>query len=853
MGWPGSFRLSCCCIFLFVTKAVFAEDPPKVIDQKQVQSPEPIAPVKEQQQPQAPEDASLFSEDQPKVFSTEHGSKSAPNSDAEDTGSIEDELTLLSMTFQEILDSKIVAATKREQNVSDTPATAYVITEDQIRIRGYTNLDQVLADIPGIEIQHKSVAEYQNYYTIRGIAENDKFIIMLDGFKISPADNTPNVVGSNYPLIDVERVEVVLGPASALYGPDAVTGIINIITKGGKDIHGVNFRTSYGQYNTTHNSLSLGTEIGGISVRLAGHFYYSAEPFQPDAYPGEFAWYNESYKTEGAMRLLPTVPIKISGLPVADYATPTLSYSLHARVNYREFELGYFLTQESHNDSAFGRPEFNVYSEDATYKTTTDMAYAKHVYTSLSGALALTSSLWYGGFELDPDSAFLNTFTGYAPGYKYGFGRSVKLEEQLSYNFSRRYSFIGGISGAHSDSLPKTSDLPRKYNKDEPADWQGIPYPGTKILDRDGNSLEELIKFYNLEYIDAGGFLQFQAAPIDLLELTAGMRLDYNTRYGTSFNPRVGVLVKPLSNLKIKLLFGMAYLAPSPYQAYQHYGSFSGADASGALTTDPTQIVGLVGPFWHIPPEKELEPERLKSVEGTVIYQPLPSLAATLNGYYQRLDDMISFEYTQNVPFPGLEHINILTAMRPVNSGTGQYFGGSLRLDGYLAAGKLSVNPNLSYAYSNGDIDGLLLPYNARHTVKGGVDLAYLVRSLSRASLSARLLYRSRSYHQFVKNNLALPPGDYGKDIKMAPYDLTAFGEPAMAEEALYSEGYFLLNLHLRYENALASEKLNLSFFLDIQNATNQGYYNVALASSEGFFATPQDHIRVVGGLDFHY
>src|SRR5688572_23688401 len=106
-----------------------------------------------------------------------------------------------------------------------------VITEEQIQIRGYRSLLDVLMDMPDIKIDDKVYSLSRNRITMRGIEGQEKLIIMLDGVRISSPTNESLPIMENYPVHLAKQIEIIYGPASALYGADAFTGIINIITK----------------------------------------------------------------------------------------------------------------------------------------------------------------------------------------------------------------------------------------------------------------------------------------------------------------------------------------------------------------------------------------------------------------------------------------------------------------------------------------------------------------------------------------------------------------------------------------------------------------------------------------------
>ena len=719
------------------------------------------------------------------------------------------------LKLRSLLEIDVVTASREQQKALDAPAGMYVVTAAMIRDRGYTNLAELLDDIPGVEIQRKSVAEYQNYISLRGVQGNDRFLILMDGFRVSSCINSPMVVGTNYPLVDVKQVEIILGPASALYGADALSGVINIITLTGDMLGGASLRGSYGMYNTTDNSLVVGSQLHDrIALSVAAHFYHSDEPYLPDAYPREFAWYNERYSKTGEVRESAQFPGTIIDLgDPRPYATPTDSYWVHSRLNAGAFELGYMRSRESHSSSLFGKPELNLYVEDALYKTVIDSLHASHRYTSPGERVSLHSSLWRGTFEIDPSSKFINQFTTYKDGWKYEYGRAIKVEEQITIRLGDWTTLTGGASFEDIEALPKTGDLPAPFDRDRPADLQNLPIPGTNIKDKDGKDLTVPSDFYYLEYQSFGTYLQLRTQLFDVLEPTLGARLDYNTRYGWTFNPRLGVVYSPLRALKLKLLYGEAFLAPSPYNAYQHYGAFvPQRDAAGAVT-------GLTGPFWHLT-NPDLDPEKLRSVEAWIHAYLHDQLALSLNGFFISHENVIVFEGKVNDTFKGLP---VAFSERPVNKGSALVGGGTVRLDAVLRPRPLRlVRLYAAYTHTTGEIDGKVLTYTAPHAVKAGLDVSW-----RKLTVSTRLIYRSRTYQQLVHRE------DKGYD---------------RYPEVFSSRPYLVANLHARYSNLFCTDNYRLSLYVKVLNLSNARHYNVSLATEEGFPATPQDPIRVLGG-----
>lgn len=715
---------------------------------------------------------------------------------------------MFEITLEELMNIEVVSASQSKQKATDAPATIYVINADQIRDRGYQNLEELLEDIPEIEIQQKSVAEFSNHISIRGIAGNEKFMILQDGVRINSMAGTPHAVKANYSLANAKRVEVILGPASALYGVDAFSGIINIITRTGAEIDGTELNASYGSFGTTDDALVIGYGNEDLSFNLVGSYYYSDEPVMPDFYKDEYAWFTNEYSQNGNMPLAPFAPNVIvpTGAPLA-YETPTKSYFIDAGVNVGDFEFGYTRNQEQHNSSIGMKPEYNIYAKDALFRIILESAYAIHDYAPENKKWAVNSNISLGSYELHPESKFINTFTGYRQGFKYAFHRAFTITERFSYKFNESSSIIGGFSFQDITALAKSGDLPFKFDKDVPADLQNLYYVGTNSTDNNGNDLTIFQDFYYVEQRNLGAFAQYQNELSELIKLTLGLRYDFNTRYGSSINPRAGLVFSASNQLKFKLLYGESFLAPSVYKTYQHFGSFITVDNNGDATSDPNQTVGLSGPFWHLT-NPNLEPEKLRTIEfgGSYIKG---DLGLSFDAYYNDISDLIGAEVQFNQTFKG---VSIGAVERPVNQGSAETYGFTVKLDAFQSIGSVNLQSYLAYSYSDGEIEGRNLPFSAEHTIKAGVQA-----KVGRFSINPRIIFRTESLHPTLT------------DVN---------GNPES------NDSYALVNLFSRYQ---ITDKI--SVYLKIRNLLDQKYYNISLGQDESFAATPQDPIKIMGGF----
>ncbi len=723
----------------------------------------------------------------------------------------EDALDGVMKLLEEEFEIVVITASKLAQSASSAPATIYVVTEDMIASRGYGNLQELLEDIPEVEFQKKSVTEYSNYATIRGMAGNENFIILLDGFRINSPTGTPNVIGANYSLANVRQVEVILGPASALYGADAFTGIINIITKSGAEVDGGRLRGSFGRFGTTENSFAIGRKMGKATLALSGGLYHSDEPFSPDFYPKEYAWYTNQYKKYGTVIVSPFVSDTITASSTPEpYETPTDAFFVSARLNTDNFEFGYSLNSDAHNSSVGAKPEYNIYAKKAVFETRIESLYGKHTLTSDDKKWLLQTSIWKGRYELTPRSLFLNTFTAFQPGFKYEVGRNIKFEEQITHQLNSRTTIIGGFTYEDITSLPKTGDLPFKFDPNDAPDLQGLYYIGTNITDQNGDTLLVLQDFYHVQAQNYGFYSQLQTNLKSAVQITLGARFDYNTRYGETFNPRLGLVYVPTRRLTAKVLYGQSFLAPSPYEAYQHYGAFIPRREQGRIT-------GLFGPFWHLP-NPDLKPERLRSIEGSVQYYLTDNSQIGLDIYHTQIEDLITVAEEFDTSFKG---VPVDFAERPVNRGQATAFGGTARLTTLFKTGSATIKVSAAYSFSDGDIDNEQLTYSAKHTLKAGLEA-----TIGRLSLAPRLLYRSRSYQQLYHREKS---------------------------DIYSSDPYTVINLFARYRDVVKNERLTADIFLKISNLADARYYNASLATEEGFVETPQDPFRISGGVTIDF
>lgn len=161
----------------------------------------------------------------------------------------QEQLTEEELLFMEI--PMVVTAAKREQPITEAPSTISVITAEDIKESGATNIPDILRMIPGVDVI--SITARDQQVSIRGFNDfmSNKLLVMIDGRSVY-WDAMGNVFWSQFPITleEIKQIEIVRGPGSSLYGANAYCGVINIITKSPAEINGAELKLAGGEYNT---------------------------------------------------------------------------------------------------------------------------------------------------------------------------------------------------------------------------------------------------------------------------------------------------------------------------------------------------------------------------------------------------------------------------------------------------------------------------------------------------------------------------------------------------------------------------------------------------------------------------
>ena len=190
---------------------------------------------------------------------------------------------LKQLTLAELGNVEVTTTSKEPEEVWNTPAAVFVITQEDIRRSGATSIPEVLRLAPGVEVARVDSDHWSVGIRGFGAVLASKLLVLIDGRSVY----TPLFAGVYWqaqatPLEDIERIEVIRGPGGTIWGANAVDGIINIITKSAKDTHGALASLGGGNVDQGTSGFRYGdANSRGFNYRVYGMGFDRGAEFHP--------------------------------------------------------------------------------------------------------------------------------------------------------------------------------------------------------------------------------------------------------------------------------------------------------------------------------------------------------------------------------------------------------------------------------------------------------------------------------------------------------------------------------------------------------------------------------------------
>ncbi|WP_298394488.1 TonB-dependent receptor [uncultured Azonexus sp.] len=214
------------------------------------------------------------------------------------------------------LDTMVVTATRQPMRVSEVLTDVSVIERNEIEAAGHTNLEQILAAQPGIQIVANGSWGANSSLLIRGT--NAKHVLLLvDGMRVGSA-TSGEPTWSRIPVAQIERIEIIRGPASAMYGSDAIGGVVQIFTRRSEEALHLSAEAGAGSYGTRNGSASLsGKRNGwqyGVTLSHETTDGFNSRPWTATANPDKDGFRNQATSARLGYTFAPGHELMLSAL-----------------------------------------------------------------------------------------------------------------------------------------------------------------------------------------------------------------------------------------------------------------------------------------------------------------------------------------------------------------------------------------------------------------------------------------------------------------------------------------------------------------------------------------------------------
>jgi vitamin B12 transporter len=361
----------------------------------------------------------------------------------------------------------VVTAARIEQRLSDTLRSVTVITARDLEQAGQLTFAQVLQEFGGVEIVANGGPGTATSVFIRG-SNSTHTLVLVDGIRLASATNGTTAF-ENIPVDQIERIEIVAGPVSGLYGSDAIGGVIQIFTKSGRYSPGLAASAGYGSYNTRSARASLASKVAETDFSL------SASHFETDGFsatlpivsfgrynPDDDGYRNTSFSGKVSHRLDPHNELGASVLysqglahfdngPTTDDRTDqTLAtYSVYSRNQVTQ-------VWESLLRIGSGRDQSTSLGGFAVSEFRTDQDQATWQNTVKFGTTSLIGGVEYVGQKIDTTTAYdvtkrniRSVFAGLSGDYgNHGVQADVRRDDNSQFGQPTTGSFAYGYTFA---------------------------------------------------------------------------------------------------------------------------------------------------------------------------------------------------------------------------------------------------------------------------------------------------------------------------------------------------------------------------------------------------------------------
>lgn len=537
-------------------------------------------------------------------------------------GMDDDDLLLLLSGDEQL----ISIATGTPVAISRSPAVASVITAEDIHASGAKTVVEALEQVPGLHIGVSPKHRSTPVFSFRGIhtSNSPQALILFNGHEIPDTFNSSIISNLYMPVENIARIEVIRGPGSAVYGADAFSGVINIITKTAAEIDGFRSGVKLGSFETRNIWGQYGGEHQGWRV-AASVEYGGSEGDRGRVIERDFQTLLDARMGTSASKAGGAMDTRFKSL-VSSISVSKNKWQLQLNSwNQRDTGVG---SGAANALDPTGRTELDQYLMSVKY-TNNDwqpdwslMVDVSYVYADLN----INYSIFPAGTRLPIGTDGNLNFSSpagvvdFPDGY---LGNPAGTAQQSRIDIASIYTGMNAHQWRLNVGVKYTEERDRESKNFGPGVIDGTVSPidgtltdvtGTPFVFSPGAS--RMVRYISVQ--DQWFFANDWT-------FTAGARFDNYSDVGSTINPRLSLVWNTRHDLTSKILYGRAFRAPAFGELY--------------AVNNPV-VLG----------NKNLDPETIDTVELAFDYKPVPAINLLLNIFHYRIDGLIDYVDEDGIP-----------------------------------------------------------------------------------------------------------------------------------------------------------------------------------------------------------
>ncbi len=517
-----------------------------------------------------------------------------------------EDVDIFDLPLEQLFDLRVTTASGWDEALRDAPAAMVIISRKDIAQRGYSSIGEIFQDLPGFDSigvdTTFEVNAYQRGYRTNGMTRT---LIAINGVLDNHLWTHRLQTNHQYPMSSIERIEVLYGPAGAVYGPNAFLGVINIITRQPNHEANDNYletTLSLSEYDTQGVDIAGGGQLGALNFNLGLQYYSTEGTDLADYAPWGFnteRWLNDNNSWG------PILKLSTNGSQYGQYLNPTDDWGILGEMSYQDTKLGVILWQSERGYGQFYA--FDHAQPNASWITGSRQFYLQNK-TAFNDQLSLKTLLKYriNDFEGDwaealPDwNEGLEAFSYVSLSRWNTESSSWKLREDFDYQASDQLQLSGGLKYERKD-LTRAYDICNYYtnafcssgdgSNQGPHDLgPGIFHTTDPKIIFQPDPLSHIPDENTIMTTDKGAYIQVRWSLNDW-RFGGGFRWDHNSEYGSFTKPRMSVIHHFSDQTTIKLIHAQAFQEPPPQQLY---GGWTGRRANPDLKPEEVKNTEII-------------------------------------------------------------------------------------------------------------------------------------------------------------------------------------------------------------------------------------------------------------------